>query len=68
MLSLFDGIGGLRGAWELLRLPVAVFVASEIDKTAKRSTKAPYPLVVDLGAAESIDDVSSPALEQSLKG
>eukprot|EP00972_Heterocapsa_arctica_P023803 3507174-Heterocapsa_arctica.AAC.1 len=36
LIGIFDGIGGLRRSWKLLRLECAGFWASEIDTAAIR--------------------------------
>eukprot|EP00974_Lingulodinium_polyedra_P047617 4570116-Lingulodinium_polyedra.AAC.1 len=36
LVSAFDGIGGLREAWDRLGLPVAGYVSLEIDPEAQR--------------------------------
>eukprot|EP00971_Amphidinium_carterae_P321828 6397415-Amphidinium_carterae.1 len=54
LISLFDGIGGARRAWELLGLPLAAYISSEVDKSARRVVKRAWPEAIDWGDVHSI--------------
>ena len=54
LVSMFDGIGGARRALERLHVPVCVYVSVEIDKCARRVTRAAWPGVVELGSVEAV--------------
>ena len=43
LVSAFDGVGGLRRAWSLLRVPVAGYVSIECDPSAVRVVQSAWP-------------------------
>ncbi len=47
--SPFDGIGAVRHAWSMLRLPCAAYLSWEIDKAACRVIRDRWPHVDELG-------------------
>ena len=49
LVGYFDGIGGLRRAWELLEIPCAGYIAIETDPAACRVTSAAWPAVEHWG-------------------
>ena len=49
LASAFDGVGGARRAAELLGLAVGLFVAMEIDPSAKRAVQHMYLDVIEHG-------------------
>ena len=55
LLSLFCGIGGLRRAFELLDVPVAVFVSVELEEDRRRVCKGAYPHVVHRSDVTKVD-------------
>ena len=54
VISLFDGIGGLRRALDLLRLRPALTLASETNAEARRVVTYAWPDVYELGPVEEI--------------
>ena len=42
-MSLFDGIGGLRRAFDMLEMPVKMCVSVELESSRRRVCKAAYP-------------------------
>jgi len=61
ILSLFDGISGVRIALEKLNIPITNYYASEIDKYAIKVSKENYPDIIHLG---DIKDIKAPDLPQ----
>ena len=55
ILSAFDGIGGVRRAFELAGATPALFLTCEIDKEARRVVRRAWPEAVELGDICAID-------------
>ena len=60
LISAFDGIGGVRRAWDLLGLPVGCYASYETNRETIRVTSAAWPDVIPLG---DITEVSLPQLQ-----
>ena len=45
IVSLFNGIGGLRRAFEMLEMPVRMYVSVELEANRRRVCKVAYPHV-----------------------
>ena len=43
LVSLSDGIGGMRRGAERLQLPVPIYIAAEPEAAARRSVRAAWP-------------------------
>ena len=56
LLELFGGIGGSRRALELLGVELALYGSSETFEPAKRVCRSRWPGVIELEAAEKLDD------------
>ena len=54
IISLFDGIGGLRRAAERLRLPVPLYLSAEVCPNARRVVRASWPGVVELDDVRAV--------------
>ena len=54
LVSLFDGVGGARRSWELLNLPVSVFIAVEQCPQRRRVCRNAWPHVVEYTQVEDI--------------
>ena len=55
IVSLFDGAGGIRAAWDALGLTVAGYAAAETDPAARRVVQSAWPDVIELGDVNSLD-------------
>ncbi len=55
VVSLFDGISCGRVALERIGLPVAEYLASEIDKYSISITQRNFPNTIQLGDVNNID-------------
>ena len=54
LISLFDGVGGARRAFELCRVGVSGYAASEVCPHAKRVVQYAWPGRIDLGGVEEL--------------
>ena len=54
LISLFDGVGGARRAFELCRVGISGYGASEICEHAKRLVRYAWPGCVELGPVENV--------------
>ena len=55
VLSLFDGIGGLRGSLERLQLSVILSVSVECDTRAQRVVRAAWPGTIEYHDVRDLD-------------
>ena len=55
LLSLFCGIGGSRRAFELLDIPVAVFISADLEEDWRRVCEGAYPHVVHRSDVTKVD-------------
>ena len=55
-IGLFDGIGALRVASDVLRLPMAGHVSSEVSKEGNRVLESHFPDSLQVGPVQEIDD------------